>query len=54
MLPISDVVSVPNKGTDRQLPGCLRFLLQLKTYLFRQTVTFQTVDALIRQDAVLP
>src|ERR1700731_982125 len=26
MLPIADIVGVPNKGTDRQLTGCLRFL----------------------------
>ncbi len=54
MLPILDIVRVPDKGTDWQLSGCLWFLFQLETHLFRQTIPFQAIDPLVRQDAVLP
>ena len=35
MLPIADVMRVSNEVSDRQFPGRSRFLLQLKTHLFR-------------------
>ena len=54
MLPIPDIVSIANKGADRQLPRCLRLLFQLETDLFRQTIALQAIDPLVRQDAVLP
>ena len=53
MFPVLDIVRVPDKGTDWQLSGCLWFLFQLETYLFRQTIPFQAIDSLVRQDAVL-
>ena len=54
MLPVIDIVSVPDKGTDGQLSRCPRFLFQLETHFLRQTIPFQAIDPLVRQDAVLP
>src|SRR5580700_9477507 len=54
MLPIPDIVRIANEGADGEFPGCLRLLFQLEPYLFWQTIAFQAIDPLIRQDAVLP
>jgi hypothetical protein len=54
MLPVIDIVSVPDKGTDGQLSRGLRFLFQLETHFLRQTISLQAVNPLVRQNAVLP
>src|ERR1700722_17060542 len=54
MFPITDIVRVPDKGTDWQFSRCLGFLFQLETHFLGQTIPFQTVNPLVRQNAVLP